>query len=76
MIRLVTRKLRQIVGFDVAYDKSENRMQKIVDSSIKAKCRFDTIFALSLIWHFPKTKVSLLQKQLKNCKMLLAKAIT
>ena len=36
MITLVTRKPRQIVGFDVAYDKSEERIQKIVDSSIKA----------------------------------------
>ena len=37
MITLVTRKPRQIVGFDVAYDKSEERIQKIVDSSISAK---------------------------------------
>ncbi len=37
MITLVTRKPRQIVGFDVVYDKSEERIQKIVDSSIKAK---------------------------------------
>ena len=34
---LVTRKPRQIVGFDVAHDKSEKRIQKIVDRSIKAK---------------------------------------
>ena len=33
----MTRKPRQIVGFDVAYDKNEKRIQKIVDSSIKAK---------------------------------------
>ena len=37
VITLVTRKPRQIVGFDVAYDKSEERIQKIVDSSIKVK---------------------------------------
>ena len=36
MITLVTRKPRQIVGFDISYDKSENMTQKIVDSSIKA----------------------------------------
>ena len=36
MITLVTIKPRQIVGFDVAYDKSEERIQKIVDSTIKA----------------------------------------
>ena len=34
---LVARKPRQIVGFDVTHDKSEKRIQKIVDSSIKAK---------------------------------------
>ena len=34
---LVTRKPRQIVGFDVAHDKSKKRIQKIVDSTIKAK---------------------------------------
>ena len=32
---LVARKPRKIVGFDVAHDKSEKRIQKIVDSSIK-----------------------------------------
>ena len=37
MITLVTRKPRQIVGFDVAYDKSEERIPKIVDRSINAK---------------------------------------
>ena len=37
MITLVTRKPRQIVGFDVAYDKSENRIQCLVDSTTKAK---------------------------------------
>ena len=34
---MVTRKPRQIVGFDVAHDKSEKRIQEIVDRSIKAK---------------------------------------
>ena len=37
MITLVTRKPRQIVGFDVAYDKNENRIQCLVDSTTKAK---------------------------------------
>ena len=37
MITLVTRKPQQIVGFGVAYDKSENRIQKLVDSTTKAK---------------------------------------
>ena len=40
MITLVTRKPRQIVGFDVAYDKSKERIQriqKIVDRSINTK---------------------------------------
>ena len=37
MITLVTRKPRQIVGFDVAYDKNEKRIQRLVDSTVKAK---------------------------------------
>ena len=37
IITLVTRKPRQIVGFDVAYDRNENRIQKIVDKAKKAK---------------------------------------
>ena len=34
---MVTRNPRQIVGYDVAYDKNENRIQKIVDKAVKAK---------------------------------------
>ena len=37
VITSVTRKPRQIVGFDVAYGKSESRTQKIVNNSIKTK---------------------------------------
>ena len=37
VITMVARKPRHIVSFDVAYDKSENRIQKLVDSTIKAK---------------------------------------
>ena len=33
----MTRKPRQIVGFDVAYDKNEKRIQRLVDITIKAK---------------------------------------
>ncbi len=36
VITLITKKTRQIVGFDVAYDKSESRIQKIVDSAVEA----------------------------------------
>ena len=43
MITLVKRKPRQIVDFDVAYDKSENRIQKIVDSAIKAKFYYSDV---------------------------------
>ena len=34
---MVTRKPRKIVGFNVAYDRNENRIQKIVDKATKAK---------------------------------------
>ncbi len=37
VITLVTRKQRQSVGFDAAYDKNEHRIQKIVDNAVKAK---------------------------------------
>ena len=37
MITLVMRKPRQIVGFDVAYDKNEKQIQRLVDSTVKAK---------------------------------------
>ena len=37
VITLVSREPRQIVGFDVAFDKSPERVQRIVDSSPAAK---------------------------------------
>ncbi len=37
MITFVTREPRQIVGFDIAFDKSEKRIQKIADNAPKAK---------------------------------------
>lgn len=40
MITLVTRKPRQIVGFDIAFDTSKNRIQNIVDNAPKAKFYF------------------------------------
>jgi IS1 family transposase len=37
LITMVSREPRQIVGFDVAYDKAPERIQKIVDSSPHAE---------------------------------------
>ena len=37
MITLVSRDKRQIVGYDIAFDKSRERIQKLVDNSPKAK---------------------------------------
>jgi IS1 family transposase len=37
IITMVSRKPRQIVGFDVAFDKSPERIQRIVDNGPKAK---------------------------------------
>ena len=34
---MISRKPRQIVGFDVAYDKSPDRIQAIVDSAFDAE---------------------------------------
>ena len=36
-ITFVTRKPRQIVGFNIAFDKNKNRIQNIVDNAPKAK---------------------------------------
>ena len=36
VITLVSRDKRQIVGYDIAFDKSRNRIQNLVDSSPKA----------------------------------------
>lgn len=36
VITLVSRNKRQIVGYDIAFDKSRERIQKLVDSSQKA----------------------------------------
>ena len=36
-ITLVNRDTRQIVGYDVAFDKSRERIQCLVDSSVKAR---------------------------------------
>ena len=35
VITLVSREKRQIVGYDIAFDKSQERIQKLVDSSPK-----------------------------------------
>ena len=40
LITLVTRKPRQIVDFDIAFDRSGNRIQTIVDNALKAKFYF------------------------------------
>ena len=39
-ITFVTSNLRQIVGFDIALDKNENRIQSIADKSPKVKFYF------------------------------------
>ena len=37
LMTMVSREPRQIVGFDVAFDKSPNRIQSIVDNAPEAK---------------------------------------
>lgn len=37
IMTMVSRKPRQIVGYDVAFDKSPNRIQKIVDNGPEAE---------------------------------------
>ena len=40
LITFVTRKFRQIVGFDITFDKNENRVQNIADNLPKSKFYF------------------------------------
>lgn len=40
LITFVTRNPRRIVGFDIAYDKNENRIQNIADNAPKVKFYF------------------------------------
>ncbi len=37
MITLASRDIREIVGFDIAFDKSRERIQRLVDRSVKAR---------------------------------------
>ena len=47
MITLVNREKRQIVGYDIAFDKSRERIQKLVDSSPKADPTILTLILLT-----------------------------
>ena len=43
---LISRDERQIVGYDIAFDRSKDRIQKLVDNSPKAsQYYFDAYFA-------------------------------
>lgn len=55
VITLVSRDDRQIVGFDVAFDKSRERIQNLVDKSVKAKYYYsDSYSAYSEILYHGK----------------------
>ena len=45
MITLVSRDDRQIVGYDIAFDKSRERIQKLVDNSPKAKYYYSDAYS-------------------------------
>ena len=45
VITLVSREKRQIVGYDIAFDKSRERIQKLVDSSPKADHYFSDAYS-------------------------------
>ena len=45
MITLVSRDKRQIVGYDIAFDKSRERIQKLVDNSPKAKYYYSDAYS-------------------------------
>ena len=45
MITLVSRDKRQIVGYDIAFDKSRERIQELVDNSPKAKHYYPDVYS-------------------------------
>ena len=45
MITLVNKDDCQIVGFDVAFDKSKERIQDLVDKSVKAKHYYSDFYS-------------------------------
>ena len=55
LMTLVCRKTREIVGFDVALDKSLDRIQNLIDSSPKAKNYYsDSYFVYDMVSYFGK----------------------
>ena len=51
-ITLVSRDTRQIVGYDIAFDKSSERIQRLIDSSVKARQYYsDAYSAYSEVCH-------------------------
>ena len=53
VMTLVSRDKRQILGYDIAFDRSWERIQKLVDKSVKAsKYYSDAYFAYSKICYY------------------------
>ena len=72
MITLVSRDTREIVGFDIAFDKSRERIQRLVDLSAK---RVSTI--LTLIRRTQKCAMKALILRLKTkVRPTLSKVLT
>ena len=58
VITLVSRDKRQIVGYDIAFDKSRERIQRLVDNSPKASKYYSDAYRNNLLW-----KVYFVKKQ-------------
>ena len=62
MITLVSREKRQIVGYDIAFDKSRERIQQLVDKSPKASHYYSDSYSAYKEIYYCGTHTSLKNK--------------
>ena len=63
MITLVSREKRQIVGYDIAFDKSRERIQQLVDNSPKARHYYSDSYSAYKEIYYCGTHTSLKNKR-------------
>ncbi len=61
-ITLVSRDTREIVGFDITFDKSRERFQRVVDNSVKARQYYYVAYSAYAEVHYEGTHTSLKNK--------------
>ena len=61
-ITLVSRDTREIVGFDIAFDKSRERIQHLVDNSVKVRQYYSDAYSAYVDVHYEEAHTSLKNK--------------